>query len=907
MRRTAAALLCASAGMVSAQEDPPQQQSPFWQPEVRKAIPVSKPSPEAQPNQNPAAPSQIPATPNRPLPTPTPMATPSRVPQPSSPAPPVREIPTAPAVPFDNPEWMKRVQPSPTPAESAPKPEPGFTPYRPQGRIEVAPSPQQSQPPPPPQQPQDESGDIRVSPTGATGDAATGDLERANAIYARKMYDYALPEYEKFVIAHPNAKGRDMALFRLAECHRNLGNMESARSGYEKLVMEFREGEFAGSGAYRLGEFLYGEGKYEPAAMQFEMAAKQSASDEIRLSAKYNLARCYDRLKKPAEAAKMYEEVVAVEKNNPYLQYARIALAESAAAAGRKEEALERFGKLAAGSAPAAVRAEAAVKAASLAAELGDKKKAIKLFSDALGASDSGEWQSVAFLGAMRLYYDLGDYKKVISMADKPPENLPDEAMAEMMMLWANSFRQTGNTKAAKAVYERVLIKYPDAAPQDARFYRLVSMYQLNDPDLLKETESFLKESTNPKQTAQVRLLQAEALFKDQKFADAGPIYAQLLNSDLSDEMKAKAFFKVGWCQAQTGNPAGAVKTYTDYIAKYPSSPTVPSALIQRGMANKDNKDYAAAMKDFDLLIEKYKGSEKELAMQQKALILGQQQDYKGMIAIFKQLLADYPKSTAAGQANFWIGWAAFEEKDYKAALENLQLARKLDPAQYGERSVLRIILCYYYLEDRAALVKTIADNKNVAVPVEITRWLGRKSFDEGDYASAERFLLPVMKDPKSAEPEVLIELAEAQIRQGRTSDATPVVTKYLESARDPRSRARGLQAQAAIAMAAKDYENANRLCDESLLLQPEGRLNAEGRLLAGEIAYSKGDYPEAARAFMTVAVLYDDASLTPRALRRAADAYKKSNNLMEAEKASKELQQRFPDFQKSAKVSREN
>ena len=47
----------------------------------------------------------------------------------------------------------------------------------------------------------------------------------------------------------------------------------------------------------------------------------------------------------------------------------------------------------------------------------------------------------------------------------------------------------------------------------------------------------------------------------------------------------------------------------------------------------------------------------------------------------------------------------------------------------------------------------------------------------------------------------------------------------------------------------------------------------------------------------MTVAVLYDDSSITPRALQRAADAYRKANNEPEAEKALQELQQRFPDF----------
>ena len=219
------------------------------------------------------------------------------------------------------------------------------------------------------------------------------------------MYDYAIQGYEKFLITYPAAKGRDVALFRLAECHRMLGNEEAARGGYERLLQEFHEGEFAGAGAYRLGEYLFAEKKYDPALIQFQLAAKQAAGDEVRLSAKYNIARCLDRLKRPDEAAKYYGEVASVQKNNPYLQYARLSLAENAAAAGRKKEALESFADIADSSAPSAVRAEAAVKAAALAAELDDKQRALKLFDLVLSLPESGDWKPTAFLGSIRLNY----------------------------------------------------------------------------------------------------------------------------------------------------------------------------------------------------------------------------------------------------------------------------------------------------------------------------------------------------------------------------------------------------------------------------------------------------------------------------------------------------------------------
>ena len=74
----------------------------------------------------------------------------------------------------------------------------------------------------------------------ATGEAAAEEeLNLANTTYSRKMYDYAIQGYEKFLITYPSAKGRDTALFRLAECHRMLGNEEAARDGYERLCASF--------------------------------------------------------------------------------------------------------------------------------------------------------------------------------------------------------------------------------------------------------------------------------------------------------------------------------------------------------------------------------------------------------------------------------------------------------------------------------------------------------------------------------------------------------------------------------------------------------------------------------------------------------------------------------------------
>ncbi len=192
----------------------------------------------------------------------------------------------------------------------------------------------------------DRSASLRRMP--ARPRTRTNSIARTS-FYTRKMYDYAIMEYEKFLITYPQAKGRDMALFRLAECHRMLNNEAAARSSYEKLLMEFREGEFAGAGAYRLGEYLFAERKYDLALGMFQTAAKYAASDEVKLTAKFNAARCLDKMGRPAEAIPLYREVASVEKNNSYHDFALLAVADALASEGKKAEAFAELEKLSSG------------------------------------------------------------------------------------------------------------------------------------------------------------------------------------------------------------------------------------------------------------------------------------------------------------------------------------------------------------------------------------------------------------------------------------------------------------------------------------------------------------------------------------------------------------------------------
>ena len=119
----------------------------------------------------------------------------------------------------------------------------------------------------------------------------------------------------------------------------------------------------------------------------------------------------------------------------------------------------------------------------------------------------------------------------------------------------------------------------------------------------------------------------------------------------------------------------------------------------------------------------------------------------------------------------------------------------------------------------------------------------------------------------------------------------------YLETATDPAERAQGFIVLSSAQLGAKDLDPATKSAEETLTLQPEGRLNAEGRMLIGDIESARGNYENAARSYMSVAVLYKDPEVTPRALQHAYEAFQKAGNEPQATRTLSELKTRFPNY----------
>jgi TolA-binding protein len=269
-------------------------------------------------------------------------------------------------------------------------------------------------------------------------------------------------------------------------------------------------------------------------------------------------------------------------------------------------------------------------------------------------------------------------------MGEGIEKNLPSTARPDALGILAAAWRRTGNEEQAKRVYDRIVSENPSAASADVRYQRLLSLYATKDPALVAEVDRFLAGSTDPKQSASAALLKAEALFQKPDYAAAATAYAPLVeNPSLKPEQRSAALYKLAWALDASGDSAGAIRAYTAFAEKYPGDKLAATAVLQRGLARQKAQAHTEALADFEEVITRFQFSkEVEIALLQKALTLGQLKKYPEMAAAFQELLRRYPNSAAAAQAHFWLGWVAFENKDYPQAITLLDFG---DQTRFGQ------------------------------------------------------------------------------------------------------------------------------------------------------------------------------------------------------------------------------
>src|SRR5207249_9975517 len=99
--------------------------------------------------------------------------------------------------------------------------------------------------------------------------------------------------------------------------------------------------------------------------------------------------------------------------------------------------------------------------------------------------------------------------------------------------------------------------------------------------------------------------------------------------------------------------------------------------------------------------------------------------------------------------------------------------------------------------------------------------------------------------------------LGDAATKLKNLPEAEDAYGKYLQTAKDPAGKAKVLLALGAVKIGAHKPDDAQKIAEEIMSLQPEGRVSAEARLPAGDVPLERGNFDYWGKVFTSRALIY--------------------------------------------------
>ena len=390
-------------------------------------------------------------------------------------------------------------------------------------------------------------------------------IQFADGLYARGMYDTALKEYQAFLVQNPDRKAEVPAVyFHMGESLRALGRTNEADQAYLQAYEAAPEGEFHYRAGLCRADILEQGGRREEQIQLLNALLAGAPSPELGAACRYALGMAREKQGNLPEATEAYESVLEKYPTTPYVSYAALALAGLDRKAGGTHSA-DLYRKAATRAASPRVAAEAWF-------QLGDFEFARKEFGKSAEAYEQLASQypkdiRVAQAQLQRTWalYFAKRYADALEVcANTLAGGAHPEKDDEWLYLKANCQRQVMKNTEALATYADLLKAYPSSSLAGSAAYE-----------------------------------RALAFFKLGRYQEA---IDQAKGLVANDRVKRDVCWLLAESCAAVHDEAGAVQYYRMLADQYPDSPLAGDALYRLASLLQKKGDFLQAAELFGRL-----------------------------------------------------------------------------------------------------------------------------------------------------------------------------------------------------------------------------------------------------------------------------------------------------------------
>jgi len=638
-------------------------------------------------------------------------------------------------------------------------------------------------------------------------------LGKADAFLRAKDYRSAGEEFARTAAKAQDPAVVAEAQIRAAGATLLAGHPDSALALFHSIVEQRPGTDQAARAQFLIGDVLATRGQHQEAIVELNRVLTSYFQHSVAASAQYRVARCLDALGRKADATGSYQAVVSgypLEPEAPAAAYlAGVGLLTQQrprAAAPYFQIVLDRYVSGTVDSTrtvrPVTPERQEIIDAALClllysyhkAGDLGQVAGAPHLLLQKMPPSRS-PWRAYALLIDADAMAAQSRHPEAQATLERLTRDFPDHAVgASATKLLAWSYAQQGKDSLAIATEERLVLRYGasgdvalvsgavldiahnrfnqkryrDAAAGYVEFLKrfpnhgsrnlahhqaALAFVRLNRlGDAVDHWEAIVRDSAAAPIAERAWARAGDLYFQAQRYTEAKRCYRGLLENFAQTDGAALALLRLGQCDYNAGNDAGALAAFSDAIARFPDSPYGREA--QRGT---------------------------ELALYR----LGQSD--KGT-AVLSQLVEQYPNSAYAADALFQIAKNHYQAKRYPEAADGFRRVVSQFPG-YSAADQAQFLLADAFgkagkmEESRLAYEQFLSFFAESELRPTVQFQLGLQRFENKDFAQAAVAFTQVLGDSATTEVRsaARYNLALCQRSLGQTEEAKAALLAYRQ------------------------------------------------------------------------------------------------------------------------------
>ena len=749
------------------------------------------------------------------------------------------------------------------------------------------------------------------------GETSVKDLEQldfANGLFQRDLYDMASTEYKKFIKTFPKSQYLADAYFGIAEGAFFLKDYTKAIEGYSQYLELFPDGKKLDMVTLRLGQTLFLIGKYNEALLNLSEVSADKLEGEFVQILYFYMGKSYREKKNYKLALEFFEKSGTYVKKNQRTARSFLEIAEIYAIEKKYSEAIAYYARVYAFSKSKKMKGFALYKQGEMQFALKDYTSAVETFKSVIKKYPKESVKKEALSNLVLALFNTSKYEVVIEIFQNNQKFIQkNSSFFDIFFVTASTYFQLNKYIESIDLLNQIL-SFPDLNAENkqkvlikkAEVFVKAHRFQ-NAIDLITKDLSNIAIKKD-----QMAFLKAESFYGLGKFAEAYDAYKSIVYRSSDSIYMLDALYGAAHSQNARGKSQEAMSLFAEYFQKGKDREKREEALFNAVLIGKKLGVSEEAIGYCQIFLTDFPESKRnEKISFWLGVLYADEKQYDKAIKTLQNFIAKYPDSIKQQEAYFLIAYNLQLVSSFEDALkyyQKINIGNKDKKVQYSALKNIALILFQQKKDEKAAEVvdEILMKFPNQDLDIKVVLWLAQKYLEEGKFKDVLRILKGVNLDKLDLNNQEVLAyfLAQSYKEVLDYPNAIQYYDKVLKIDGTNFYDGSAHIGKGLCLIKVKDFGSAQAEFEKAILENAEDNtITMRARFELANMLKVNGKLEEAAKLYMLVGVLYSDDYYTPEALFQAAKIFEKLKRPQDAQKIFKEIIQDYPDSQSAKHI----